>query len=184
MIRGLEGAARKLRGLLEKLRPDAPPPEPPELINPAEMIVQAVRELDRPEAPVRADIGTDAARICIAPPDLHSVLTHLVTNAMEASAGGDEVVVALRSERGKAVIEVTDKGSGMSGDFVRNTLFVPLRSTKPRGHGMGAYQARELVRAAGGELEVISAVGRGTTMCIALPDRAERVGPLREAVAS
>ncbi|MGH6878044.1 MAG: ATP-binding protein, partial [Rhizomicrobium sp.] len=184
MIRGIEGAARKLRNLVERLRPDAPGPEAAELVDPAMAIAQVVRELDRSDAPVRAQIATAVARVRIAPTDLHAILTHLITNAAEASSGGDEVVVALRRERGKAVIEIVDKGSGMSAEFVRNTLFVPLRSTKPRGHGMGAYQARDLVRAAAGELEVVSAAGRGTTMRVVLPDLGEAAEPLREAMAS
>ena len=103
------------------------------------------------------------------PSDLHAILTHLVTNAIEASAGGDEVVIGLECDRGMAVIEVADRGSGMSPEFIRNELFVPLHSTKAQGHGMGAFQARDLARAAGGEIEVVSAVGRGTTMRIVLP---------------
>jgi FixJ family two-component response regulator len=67
------------------------------------------------------------------------------------------------------VIDVEDKGPGMDPHFVRNELFKPLRSTKSRGHGIGAFQAREIVRGAGGDLEVISAPGRGTIMRIVLP---------------
>jgi signal transduction histidine kinase len=67
------------------------------------------------------------------------------------------------------VIDVEDNGPGMDAAFIRNELFTPLRSTKARGHGIGAFQAREVVRASGGELEVISAVGQGTIMRITLP---------------
>jgi signal transduction histidine kinase len=184
MIRGMEGAAKKLRDLVDRLRPDASEAENSVVLDPAETIANVVGERDRNDAPVRADITTGGVCARIVPSDLYAILTHLVTNAQEASAEGDEVVVSLRSERGKAIIEVTDKGSGMSAEFIRNSLFVPLRSTKARGHGMGAYQARALVRAAGGELEVISAVGRGTTMRIELPDVGIAVQPIREAIAS
>ena len=114
--------------------------------------------------------------------DLHAILTHLVTNAQEASEGTDEVLVVLRSERRNVAIEIIDKGRGMSPEFVRNNLFVPLQTTKERGHGMGAYQARHLVRAAGGDLEVISAEGRGTVMRIVLPFFGEAAIPVRKAV--
>lgn len=57
----------------------------------------------------------------------------------------------------------------MDGEFIHGELFRPFRTTKSGGHGIGAYQTRELVRAAGGELEVISAPGAGTTMRIVLP---------------
>ena len=57
----------------------------------------------------------------------------------------------------------------MPPEFVRDELFRPLRSTKDGGHGIGAYQARELLRDAGGDLLVLSRPGAGTTMRIILP---------------
>jgi signal transduction histidine kinase len=48
-------------------------------------------------------------------------------------------------------------------------LFRPLRTTKGTGHGIGAYQARELLREAGGDLLVISKPNVGTTMRLILP---------------
>ncbi len=176
MIRGVESATKKLGSLVDRLRPDAPAVEEPKLSNVAQRIGDVLRELERGDVPVRAQIETGAVCVLIAPSDLHAILTHLVTNAVEASSGGDEVLVALRTERGSAVIEVTDRGCGMSADFIRNSLFAPLHSTKLHGHGMGAFQARDLVRAAGGEIEVISAVGRGTTMRIVLPKLGESSG--------
>ena len=57
----------------------------------------------------------------------------------------------------------------MTAAFIRDTLFRPFASSKPRGFGLGAFQARELVRAAGGELAVESVLGDGTIMRITLP---------------
>jgi signal transduction histidine kinase len=65
----------------------------------------------------------------------------------------------------------------MAPEFVRDELFRPLRSTKSGGHGIGAYQAREMLREAGGDLLVISQPGAGTTMRVILPS-------LRPAVAA
>ena len=57
----------------------------------------------------------------------------------------------------------------MNETFIRDELFLPFRSTKSGGYGIGAFQTRELIRMAGGDLEVISEPGAGTTMRIALP---------------
>ena len=92
-----------------------------------------------------------------------------MANAVEASRAGQAVILRGAAEAGKLVIEVADQGSGMTPEFVQNDLFRPLRTTKAGGHGIGAYQARELIRAAGGELEVVSSPGAGTTMRIVLP---------------
>ena len=54
------------------------------------------------------------------------------------------------------VIDIVDHGPGMTPEFVRDELFQPFASTKSDGHGIGAYQARELLRDAGGDLLVLS----------------------------
>ena len=178
MIKGMEGCANKLRALVDRVRPDRPLAEAPQSLDPANAILEVVGELDRSEQPVRAQIGAKGKRVHIAPTDLRAILLHLVTNAVEASEGGDEVIVGLQCGRENVIIDITDKGRGMSQEFVRSSLFVPLRSTKKSGHGIGAYQAQHLVRAAGGELEVLTAPGRGTTMRVVLPIMAELAEPI------
>ncbi len=67
-------------------------------------------------------------------------------------------------------IAVIDEGEGMAPAFVREHLFQPFYSTKSsRGMGIGAYQTREFARAAGGDVEVVSNPGEGTTFTIVLP---------------
>jgi signal transduction histidine kinase len=68
----------------------------------------------------------------------------------------------------------------MDAAFIRDELFRPLATTKKSGSGLGAYQARELVRGMGGQLEVKSAPGAGATFRVVLrrlpaaPARLER----------
>jgi signal transduction histidine kinase len=58
----------------------------------------------------------------------------------------------------------------MEPTFLRERLFRPFDSTKgSKGMGIGAYQAREFVRNAGGEITVESQAGQGTTFRISLP---------------
>ena len=65
---------------------------------------------------------------------------------------------------------ISDTGSGMSPEFVSERLFRPFDSTKgSQGMGIGAYQAREYVRMLGGQLEVKSALGEGSTFSLRLP---------------
>jgi signal transduction histidine kinase len=57
----------------------------------------------------------------------------------------------------------------MSPEFVRERLFRPFDSTKgSQSMGIGAYQARDYVRALGGRIEVSSVPGSGTTFTISL----------------
>ena len=100
---------------------------------------------------------------------LNTVLDHLIQNAVDATPeGGVTVTLSVRDGAGRGLLCVEDAGPGMSEDFVREDLFRPFRSSKTSGYGLGAYQARELIKAMGGALEVESAPGEGTRMTIAL----------------
>ena len=173
IVRGLESSVRRLHSLLDKLKPNADLVDCPEIVDPRETVSQIAHALSRRDVQVCAKISAQRAQVIISATDLHAILTHLVTNAIEASTPGESVEIRLQADVRSVVIDVVDRGCGMSPDFVRNSLFVPRRSTKTHGHGMGAYQARELVRASKGELEVISAVGRGTTVRIRLFNMAD-----------
>jgi putative PEP-CTERM system histidine kinase len=104
------------------------------------------------------------------PEQLTSVLTHVVANAQEATNGSRSVTIVLREAQGERVlIEVRDEGEGMTEEFIRHKLFKPFETTKgASGMGIGAYQAREIVRGLGGEMSVTSQVGKGTVVSILL----------------
>lgn len=107
----------------------------------------------------------DAAR-------LKQLLDHLIQNAVEASQPGDPVSITISDVDGTVAIDVIDHGCGMSPGFVRDQLFKPFVSSKPNGFGLGAFEARQLAEAMGGNVSVTSREGEGTRFRITLP-RAE-----------
>jgi len=123
----------------------------------------------RSGARVLTALSGRAPRAAIDPTALHSALTHLVNNAIEASGENGAVTIRVEPTAEQVLIDICDQGPGMDPAFIRNELFRPFRSTKSSGYGIGAFQARELARAAGGDLEVISRPGTGTTMRLAVP---------------
>lgn len=101
---------------------------------------------------------------------LLSVLNHLIQNAQEATPVTGEVSLSTWCDREQACLEVTDTGKGMDRVFVRERLFRPFDSTKGlTGMGIGVYESREFLRALGGELEVRSEPGHGSTFRLLLP---------------
>lgn len=115
---------------------------------------------------VDGDLGVigwaDAGRV-------EQIVSHLVQNAIDASAPGVPVLLHMEQADGMACLSVIDKGCGMSGAFVRDELFRPFASSKPGGFGIGAYEARELTRAMGGRLLVESVSGKGSRFTLMLP---------------
>ncbi len=100
---------------------------------------------------------------------LSAALSHVIQNAVEATSGHGPVALRLLRRGEVAAMEIEDQGKGMDESFVREELFKPFRSTKTAGYGIGAYQARELVRELGGTLTVASRVGQGTLVTISMP---------------
>ncbi|WP_235535237.1 XrtA/PEP-CTERM system histidine kinase PrsK [Sphingomonas sp. Leaf339] len=143
----------------------------PEATQPVDAVALARRIAANWRAKHRIDVGGEGAAMVLAQPGrLEQAVCHLVQNAVEASPAGEAVTIAVRrDERGGLAIEVIDTGCGMAPGFVRDQLFRPFASSKPDGFGIGAYEARQLVRAMGGEMDVDSREDEGTRFRIRLP---------------
>jgi putative PEP-CTERM system histidine kinase len=102
---------------------------------------------------------------------LARVAQNLIRNAIQAMDRDDAGVltVTLKEEGGAAVLAVTDTGCGMSEEFVRESLFVPFRTTRPGGWGIGLYQVKEIVERHQGAVSVQSREKAGTTFEVRLP---------------
>lgn len=168
MLRTVEDSVARMNNLLSQLKADAAP-RVPRLLNPKLVIGAVAAEFA--SGPVTVEIRNDAGAcgVAIDPDRLRSALTHLVQNAIDASCPSDRVIIRSRRLGTRLLIEIIDTGPGMDDTFIRDQLFMPFRSTKSGGYGIGAFQTRELIRMAGGDLEVISEKEFGTTMRIILP---------------
>ena len=103
------------------------------------------------------------------PETLEQAVVHLVQNAIDASPVGAPVLIELRAAGLRGEISVIDSGAGMSAEFLRQSLFRPFVSTKENGFGIGACEARELIRAMGGRLDAESREGLGSRFTVSLP---------------
>ncbi len=98
-----------------------------------------------------------------------SVFENLIKNATESCEGRDpQVVVRIRRKRDKAIIQVMDRGDGIS-EEARKKLFDPFFTTKIHGSGIGLAISKQFVEAASGSLKVGSRDGGGTVVEVELP---------------
>lgn len=103
---------------------------------------------------------------------LEQVLVNLLLNAIQSLRGrdNDTITVQLAPSGPETVaISITDTGSGISPE-VRERVFDPFFTTKPIGEGMGLGLAvsKSIVESIGGELDLSSTEGRGTTATVSL----------------
>ncbi|MCK6532560.1 MAG: ATP-binding protein [Polyangiaceae bacterium] len=116
--------------------------------------------------------------------ELGQVLLNLLVNACHAVHEGgpekNEIRVRTYSENGRAVCEVSDTGSGIPANVLPR-IFDPFFTTKPvgQGTGLGLSICRQTVRSLGGDIEVESELGVGTTFRVLLPAVEPTTEPLR-----
>ena len=133
-----------------------------------------LRELDY-------ELASSGSKLTLnAPPELlgrwdrmriHQVLANVVSNAIKYG-DGRPIELTLDASRDRATVSVTDHGIGILASDV-DTLFEPfVRATPARrygGLGLGLFIVRRIVEALGGEIDVRSDVGMGSTFTVTLP---------------
>ena len=105
--------------------------------------------------------------IVVDAPELAAALRALIENAGEPMAEGEVVRVRAREDGDQLHVEIEDHGPGIR-PAVEETLFVPLRSTKPGHVGLGLGIARRVIQGYKGELSV-RAEPQGVCASVDLP---------------
>jgi putative PEP-CTERM system histidine kinase len=169
-IRTIRNTLTKMKALMQRLRSI---PEKSALAAGVEDIDRLSRETvteltaQRPDAKITYEGSPAFSRVD--GEEIRKVIVNIVQNALEACGQQGAVSVTARRENGGACIRVSDRGCGMTEDFVKDHLFKPFRTTKEKGLGIGLYQCKQIVEAHGGTIEVKSEAGKGTEFAVFLP---------------
>lgn len=100
---------------------------------------------------------------------LRQILVNILLNALDAVGEQGRICIVARQNHGKTVVEVTDDGPGISGRDI-DKVFDPFFTTKDEGTGLGLFIAYQLVKENGGEINLLSQSGHGTTARIEFPE--------------
>ena len=109
---------------------------------------------------------------------LRQIVWNLATNGLRAMPNGGELTLLVRGEgnaaelTGEVVIEVRDQGSGIAPEEL-DGIFQPFRAGFARGTGLGLSIVQRIVADYGGEIQVTSDRGSGTTVLVRMPAVAE-----------
>jgi putative PEP-CTERM system histidine kinase len=168
MIATLKNSTARMNDMLARLsQHNKVKPEDPQVlvVGPVLERIAAVKRVAHPivlSGDLNQFVIADSAR-------LEQAVAHLVQNAIDASDPAEPVILHVHRIHENAIIEVQDHGVGMSSHFMSHQLFKPFASTKQDGFGIGAFEARALITAMGGRVEVNSQEGRGSVFRIVLP---------------
>lgn len=114
--------------------------------------------------------------------ELREVLTNLIFNAVDAMPNGGQILLRTGQRGGRTYVAVEDTGIGMS-EETRRRVFEPFFSTKGQeGSGLGLAVSYGIIQRHGGEIEVQTTPGTGSTFTVLLPCAIEtRLAPEKEA---
>ncbi len=95
-------------------------------------------------------------------------LINLIMNSMEAMPDGGVIRVATGVTKDKVWLKVSDNGPGIPA-AKRDLVFDPFYTTKINGNGLGLSMVKKIMEDFGGEIEMVSRDGEGTTVSLLLP---------------
>jgi len=178
LMRALERAVAFCQSTLSYGRAQEPPPDrrPVEV----EALVEEVREtLALADSRIGWIVAVERGLIADADPDqLLRVLINLARNAVQAletkapnDPARDQVRITGRREGGVVVIEVSDTGPGIPAKAHAHLFEAFQTAARSGGTGLGLVIAAELVRAHGGEINLVEGT-IGATFRFTIPDRA------------
>jgi PAS domain S-box-containing protein len=114
------------------------------------------------------------------------VLNNLLGNAIKYTPRGGNVICGCQARNDAVVVTVKDNGIGIDPADLARIFDKFQRGKDPEvlnepGTGIGLYTAREIVRRHGGEIDLMSEKGAGSTFLVRLPHRAGRASALSTA---
>jgi len=118
-----------------------------------------------------ADHGPGQPAVLADPQRIRQVLGNLLGNSFRHTPAGGRVTVSTRASADGAtvIVEVTDTGSGISPDLLPRVFERFVKGEGFAGSGLGLAICRDIIRAHGGEISIVSAPERGTTVTFSLP---------------
>jgi PAS domain S-box-containing protein len=122
---------------------------------------------------LKAELGDNIKRAPLDPDGIHTCLTNLVSNAIDACQMGEQrgslVTVKVCEGRDKLIFEVSDNGSGIDYE-IKKKIFSTFFTTKGGGGtGLGLLTTRKIVQEHGGTIAVNSEKGKGARFRMEFP---------------
>jgi signal transduction histidine kinase len=128
----------------------------------------ALLQVKVPENVAIKNLTRDTPTLQIDEAKMQRVCLNLIANAIDAMPKGGELTMSSAVSNGFLDIKFIDTGEGISERAMQN-LWTPLKTTKPRGIGLGLVICKGIVEAHGGSILVESTVGKGSTFTMKLP---------------
>jgi len=136
--------------------------------NAKEVVHAAIQQVKIPANVKIRNLAQQTPSLLVDAGKTERVFVNLIGNAVDAMPAGG--VLSITSTESNEILEIrfADTGEGIPDNVMRD-LWKPLKTTKSKGVGLGLAICKRIVEAHGGQVEVESTPGKGTTFTIRLP---------------
>jgi signal transduction histidine kinase len=120
---------------------------------------------------IRYDISSNlfSLKSKIIASDLKNIISNLINNSAEAMDQNGFISVSLEKEDENLLLEIRDNGKGIPKEILPQLMQEGASFGKKDGNGLGLYHAKKSIESWGGQIQIRSTVGVGTTVSIKLP---------------
>lgn len=158
-----------VRGFLNFVRPGVPQKQRTRINE----VIRAVCEMVSAQAEeAQVNIETRLSRslpeVLVDRGQFQQALHNVVLNAIQATSKQGKINIRSRQKRGKVLVAVKDSGVGIPKEELKK-IFDLYYTTKKGGTGLGLPVTKRLIEANGGEMQIDSKPGKGTTVTVMLP---------------
>ena len=169
-INSIEESLSYINKIVLDLQDYAKPPKPIlEDVVVEKIIRDVLSSMDIPKTiQVTYSLEDNSLALKADPTYMKRILTNLISNSIQALTKSGTISIKVKRKEDKAILSVEDTGQGIPFE-VRDKIFTPLVTTKPRGQGFGLAVVKKLTEALNGTVTFESELGKGTQFYIELP---------------
>ncbi|GEM_PF-2651523 len=166
----LERVNRLLSDFLSFAKPTAPMIKDTDMRRLVESVADFMHgETERCQCPLEIRLKGNLFNVRVDEQQIRQVLVNLIQNAIDATPDGGPILITLDGTRMDCLyLSVEDKGGGIGEENLAK-VFDPFFTTKDNGTGLGLYAVHRIVDNHGGQVDIRSIQGEGTTIDIRLP---------------
>jgi len=177
-----------LKQFLQAIRPTQPDINALESIQLHDLLKDTLTvlapELEERNVQISLDLAENTPLLSLDESQIKQALYNLLKNAFQAlPASGGLIEISSSVTDYDVTLTIRDHGSGISPE-VMGSLFEPFHSTKESGNGLGLLIVRRIIREHGGEIEIDSQTGKGTTVTLFFPRQRKNIRLLEDNISS
>ena len=168
ILKAAQRGAALTRQLLAFSRQKSHQPRVLDLNEVVSHLLKMLRTLIGEDIEIEARLTPGLPHIKVDASHIEQVIMNLAVNSRDAMPKGGRLQIGTALSGERVLLTVADTGAGMTAEALKH-VFEPFYTTKEQGTGLGLATVFGIIKQSGGEIEIASTPGQGTTINVFLP---------------